>query len=101
MQREYRSVLSDNLRWNGFVARPGDIFVCTAPKCGTTWMQTIVNSLTFPNGDSPGPVMQIAPWIDARFYPVDEIIARLDGQTFRRSVKTHTNADGIPWYPFA
>ena len=38
IEREYRSVLSDNLRWNRFVARPGDIFVCTPPKCGTTLM---------------------------------------------------------------
>ena len=64
-------------------------------------MQTIVTSLMFPDGDSPGPVIEIAPWIDARFNPIDEIIARLDAQTLRRSMKTHTDADGIPWYPTA
>jgi len=90
IEREYRNVISDNRRWNGFVERPGDIFVCTPAKCGTTWMQTIVASLTFPDGNPPGPVMEIAPWIDARFENEEEILARLDAQTHRRSVKSHT-----------
>jgi aryl sulfotransferase len=101
IEKEYRSVVSDNLRWEKFVARPGDIFVCTPPKCGTTWMQTIVVALLFPDGDAPGPVMHIAPWIDARFEPIDVVLTRLDSQTHRRSIKTHTPADGIPWFPEA
>ena len=98
VEREYRSWISDNRRWGRFVSRPGDIFVCTAPKCGTTWMQTIVETLLFPGGDAPGRVMEIAPWLDARFEPVDDIVARLDALAFRRSIKTHTPADGIPWF---
>jgi aryl sulfotransferase len=99
--RDYRSIVSDNHRWEQFTHRPGDIFVCTPPKCGTTWMQTIVVTLLFPAGDAPGPVVEIAPWIDARFYPIDELITRLDAQEHRRSIKTHTPADGIPWHPDA
>ena len=75
--------------------------MCTPAKCGTTWMQTIVTSLLFPDGNAPGPVFEIAPWIDARFEPEDVIIERLAAQTHRRSIKTHTNADGIPWFPSA
>jgi len=101
VEREYRSWVSDSRRWARFVSRQGDIFVCTAPKCGTTWMQTIVAALLFPAGDAPGRVMEIAPWFDARFQPVDDAVARLDAQTHRRSVKTHTPADGIPWFPTA
>jgi aryl sulfotransferase len=97
--RDYRNVVSDNRRWQQFSHRPGDIFVCTPPKCGTTWTQTIVAALLFPSGDVPSRVMEVAPWIDARFNPLDEIIARLEAQEHRRSVKTHTPADGIPWYP--
>ena len=96
--REYRSFVSDSRRWARFVHRPGDIFVCTPPKCGTTWMQTIVATLLFPAGDAPGQVMSIAPWLDARFHPLDEVLARLDAQRHRRSIKTHTPADGIPWW---
>jgi aryl sulfotransferase len=45
--------------------------------------------------------MELAPWLDARFQPVDELTDRLDHQTHRRQIKTHTPADGIPWYPDA
>jgi aryl sulfotransferase len=94
--REYRTSTTDNRRWQRFTHRPGDIFVCTPPKCGTTWTQTIVASLLWPEGPAPGPVMTVAPWLDAQFYPIDELLARLEAQTHRRSIKTHTPADGIP-----
>lgn len=99
MTRDYRNIVSDNHRWQEFSHRPGDIFVCTPPKCGTTWMQAIVATLLFPAGDIAGPVTEVAPWIDARFAPIDEVITTLEAQEHRRSVKTHTPADGIPWYP--
>jgi aryl sulfotransferase len=100
VQAEYREVVFDNRRWESFTSRPDDIFVCTPPKCGTTWMQTIVTTLLFPDG-APGPVMHVAPWFDARFFPVEEIAGRLDAQDHRRQIKTHTPADGIPWFPDA
>ena len=98
IEKEYRHVVSDNRRWESFVVRPGDIFVCTPPKCGTTWTQAIVMTLLYPDGDAPGPVVEAAPWIDARFEPIDVVLARLDAQTRRRCIKTHTPADGIPWF---
>ena len=67
-------MFADSLRWAGFVHRPGDVFVCTPPKCGTTWTQTIVTELIFPNASAPGPVVDIAPWLDARFNPIDDIL---------------------------
>src|SRR4051794_27900292 len=97
-RREYRTFITDTRRWDSFTARADDIFVCTPAKCGTTWMQTIVAALLF-GGDAPGAVMELAPWLDARYEPIDSTIERLDAQTHRRSVKTHTNADGIPWHP--
>lgn len=98
IQVEYRNFIWDTHRWRGFRHRPGDIFVCTPPKCGTTWTQTIVAMLLFPDGNLPAPVVQMAPWLDARFYPIDETLAALDAQPHRRSIKTHTPADGIPWW---
>ena len=101
IERDYRGVISDNRRWKRFVHRPGDIFVCSPPKCGTTWTQTIVVTLLFQPGDPPAPVMSLAPWLDARFNPIEDLVANLNTQPHRRSIKTHTPADGIPWYPDA
>jgi aryl sulfotransferase len=99
--RPYRTAVYDNRRWSHFSHRPNDIFVCTPPKCGTTWTQTIVASLLFPDGDHPEPVMTLSPWLEAEFYPLDEVMARLAAQTHRRFIKSHTPADGIPIFPDA
>lgn len=97
--REYRNAVMDNARWNGFKPRPDDIFVCTPSKCGTTWMQTIVANLIWQDGEFPGPIINgICPWIEAKFMPADAMHGMLEAQTHRRSMKSHTPADGIPWY---
>lgn len=98
---EYRNIIWDTRRWDGFEHRRGDIMVCTPPKCGTTWTQTIVSMLLFPDGNLPAPVMEMAPWVDARFYPLEEMLEGLTAQSHRRSLKTHTPADGVPWWPEA
>ena len=88
----------DSKRWDHFTHRPGDIFVCTPPKCGTTWTQAIVASLLWPAGDVPAPVMELAPWWDANFFRVEELVQRLEAQRFRRSLKTHLPAEALPWF---
>jgi len=98
IEREYRNVISDNLRWNDVHLRSGDIVVCTPPKCGTTWMQAIVAELLLPGGGG-GYLWEVAPWVDARWEPIDQLVARLDAQEHRRSLKSHTPADGMPWHP--
>jgi aryl sulfotransferase len=99
--RPYRTAVFDNHRWTRFTPRPDDIFVCTPAKCGTTWTQTIVANLLWPDGDHPDTVMSLSPWLEAEFYPLDEITARLEAQTHRRFIKSHTHADGIPIFPDA
>jgi aryl sulfotransferase len=94
--RPYRTAVYDNRRWERFVHRPGDIFVCTPPKCGTTWTQAIVASLLWPDGDAPGPVMSVSPWLEAEFQPIEQVLAIYEAQTHRRFIKSHTRADGIP-----
>jgi aryl sulfotransferase len=100
-QRIYKSAVTDSTRWAAYNHRPGDIFVCTPPKCGTTWMQTIVASLLWPDGNFPGQVIELGPWFDGLIVDFDEVCARLQAQTHRRSIKTHTPADGIPIYDTA
>jgi len=97
----YRTVVYDNRRWARFAPRPRDIFVCTPPKCGTTWTQTIVVNLLWPDGDHPATVMELSPWLEAEFNPLDVTMARLEAQTHRRCIKSHTPADGVPFFPDA
>jgi aryl sulfotransferase len=100
-RREYRTAVFDTRRWARFQHRPGDVFVCTPPKCGTTWMQTIVASLLWPDGDAPGPVLVLSPWIEAEFIPLDPMLAMLETQPHRRFMKSHTPADGVPFFETA
>jgi len=100
-QRIYKSALADGTRWAAYDHRPGDILICTPPKCGTTWMRTIVASLLWPDGNFPGVVMETGPWFDGLIYDFDELVARLEAQTHRRYIKTHTPADGIPIFDTA
>src|SRR5258706_3604713 len=89
----------DSTRWDRFAHRPGDIFVCTPAKCGTTWTQSIVASLLWPEADAPGPVLAISPWVEmAGMMPAAEVHAMLAAQTHRRFIKSHTPSDGIPWF---
>jgi aryl sulfotransferase len=99
--RPYRTPIFDNRRWASFAPRPRDIFVCTPPKCGTTWTQTILTSMTWPDGDAPGPVMTLSPWIEFELIPIEVVLGTLESQTHRRYIKTHTPADGIPFFPDA
>jgi aryl sulfotransferase len=89
----------DSARWTGFEPRRHDIFVCTPSKCGTTWMQNIVANLLWPDGDIPGSLFVISPWIEATFaMPADVMHQMLAAQTHRRAMKSHSPADCIPWF---
>ena len=70
--KTYKTWAHDSTRWEHYRARDGDIVIATYAKCGTTWMQQIVSLLIFQSPD-PRSVLELSPWIDARFHPVDEI----------------------------
>ena len=59
-------------------------------------MQGIVSSLLWPAGDAPGLRNERSPWIDVRFFPVDDMLAQVDAQDHRRFIKTHSPADCVP-----
>ena len=95
-ERVYRTWIIDSRRWEHYRPRPGDIVIATYPKCGTTWMQRIVDLLVFQTPE-PRPIMQISPWIDRRFpEPVEAVVARIEAQDHRRFLKAHLPADGLP-----
>jgi aryl sulfotransferase len=79
------------------VPRDDDIVITTGYKAGTTWTQRIVAALLF------GPVrvdlMDVSPWVDARFHsPAEPMLAALEAQKHRRFVKSHLAADGVPFF---
>ncbi len=96
--RDYRTVLMDSHRWDGFSARPGDVVVATYPKCGTTWTQRIVDMLIH-QSTAARPIMETYPWLDATFFnPVEDDLATLEAQGHRRAIKTHLPFDALPVY---
>jgi aryl sulfotransferase len=100
--REYRNHHLDSTRWDHYRPREGDIVVTTAYKAGTTWTQRILSALILdlePNGRR---LMEVSPWIDARFHgPIEATVESLESQTHRRFVKSHLAADGIRFLPEA
>jgi aryl sulfotransferase len=96
--RDVRTPIMESSRWDGFETRPGDVVVATYPKCGTTWTQRIVDLLIFQD-PAPRPIMETAPWLDARIFGTDEENrAILGAQTHRRSIKSHLPFDALPIY---
>lgn len=91
----YRSLMSDNLRWDALQLRDGDIIISTPSKCGMTWTQRLVSLLVFDGPDLPGPLSTVSPWFDQTIRPLDEVVAVLEAQTHRRFMKTHTPLDGL------
>ncbi|MGB5166412.1 MAG: sulfotransferase domain-containing protein [Woeseiaceae bacterium] len=95
--RSYRGSITDPLRWATWSPRKGDILVCTPPKCGTTWTQTMLAMLVNGSSDLSEKVPVLSPWVDADLgVSADEVAATLAAQRGRRVVKTHTPADGFP-----
>jgi aryl sulfotransferase len=92
----YTSPDEDSARWWDFQFRPGDIVVSTRSKSGTTWVQMICLLLVFGTPELPDRLGALSPWLDHLVRPKGEVFARLDAQTQRRVVKTHTPLDGVP-----
>ena len=97
-ERSYSTFTHDSTRWNHYAPRAGDVVIGTQAKCGTTWTQRIVSLLVF-QSPAPCPVMEISPWVDARFIgPVEAMRATIEAQTHRRFLKSHLPFDGLPIY---
>jgi aryl sulfotransferase len=97
--RVYVNTLMDSGRWQHFLPRAGDIVVITPAKSGTTWTQGILAMLIAGDPAVDAQTSMKSPWIDIAIREVGEVMARLEAQTHRRQVKTHTPFDGIPLWP--
>ncbi|HVW80259.1 MAG TPA: sulfotransferase domain-containing protein [Mycobacteriales bacterium] len=96
MPVRYTSDDEDSARWDGFPFRTGDIVISTRSKSGTTWVQLICLLLVLQTDALTEPLANLSPWLDRTTDPLDGVIDRLDRQTHRRVIKTHTPLDGIP-----
>jgi aryl sulfotransferase len=94
--RTYQNHHFDSTRWDYFERRADDVVIATSYKAGTTWTQSIVAHLLFPDGALPGPLGEISPWLDMRVVPLELVLNELKRQTHRRFVKTHLPLDGLP-----
>ena len=93
----YKGFLTDTDRWEFYIPRVDDVFVCTLGKHGTTWMQAICALLIFQKPELGFNPAERSPWFDVTFEPIEETVGALEAQTKRRVIKTHTPLDGIPY----
>jgi aryl sulfotransferase len=98
IEHVYQNHHLDSTRWNRFVPREDDIVIATSYKAGTTFTQTIVGNLLFPDGSLPGPAASISPWLDMRIVPLELVLDQLEAQEHRRYIKTHLPLDGLPYF---
>lgn len=97
-KRDLHNAMMDTDRWDGFEYRDDDIIINTWAKSGTTWTQQIVSQLVF-NGEENLPAMDLAPWVEVRLIPLDELMEGLKAQTHRRFMKSHAPADTLDIQP--
>ena len=97
IRKLYLGPLTDNRRWDMVDIRPDDVLVVTPPKCGTTWMQTIVALLLSGDPDVEPELAMKMPWVDIRLREMAEVAGRLEAMENRRSMKSHTPMDGVPF----
>jgi hypothetical protein len=94
--RAYRTMSMDNGRWDAFAPRDGDIVIATHPKCGSTWMQRIIDLLVFQSPE-PRPLKETSPLLESTVGPHgDAVLGMLEAQTHRRFIKTELPFDGLP-----
>lgn len=94
----YHTGMTNTDHWDHFVAHEDDIFICTPPKNGTTWMQTIVTFLVFGSSELDFVPQERSPWFDMEIAPVEDSLAKFERDDKRNIIKTHSPLDGIPFY---
>ena len=73
---------------------PSDVFIVTPPKCGTTWMQQIVNGLRTRGSMDFDEISRVVPWINMAHDVGIDIYAPQVAHP--RAFKTHSTLDEAP-----
>ena len=98
--REMHSHHFDSTMWNGFAFRPDDVIIASYAKSGTTWLQQIVSEMIF-DGQAPGAVGELSPWVDLRVPPREVKLPAIEAQSHRRFLKTHLPVEALNFSPKA
>ena len=61
-----------------FPTRDGDVFICTYPKCGTTWMQQICHLLVHGGEQGSTTMYATAPWLERKAEPRPRDLVHID-----------------------
>lgn len=89
-----------------FNSRPTDTFICTYPKCGTTWMQQICHLLSHGGMQGESTMYATAPWLEclcaapilhereANSFSLEAIEAKPASEP--RFFKSHANLGDLP-----
>jgi aryl sulfotransferase len=81
----YSGKITDFNRWATWTPHKGDNLVCTPPKCGRTWTQTM---LVHGGPTLPEKLPFLLPWVDADLgVSAEDVAAELATQKRRRVVK--------------
>lgn len=73
--------------------------IASSLKAGTSWVQTIVFKLLFPDEKkAPGPMPELSPWVDLRVPERKAKMERIEAQKHRRFLKTHLPLDALPYH---
>lgn len=97
--KDYVGPVTDTRIWDRFELREDDIILSTPPKCGTTWSQALLMMLIHGQAVADRQVWRDSLWLDCVFRDQEVTKAKLDAQTHRRCIKSHTAFDGIPFDP--
>ncbi len=73
---------------------PGEIFIATPPKCGTTWMQQIVHGLRTGGSMDFDNINDVIPWLEMAYDVGQDLHA--DQGARPRAFKSHWTVDELP-----
>lgn len=81
-----------------YVANAGDLFICSYPKCGCTWLQSMIWRILHDGEGIKGHIRDHIPFLE---FDGSESIMKMQPNGGYKVIKTHFPYDWIPKHPCA